>query len=118
MDKPNLFTEDTDFNICLSWLCDSTSGGTYSIGDWFGKKLKCPEGMDVDTWNEYMYDVFNWQVWEDTIGWKHDYRVDDPKAAEEARNMAEKLNILVDLLNRNPDYRNWSEDFLKRAKLN
>ena len=115
MDKPNIFTEDNDFNICLSWLCDSTDGQTYSIGDWFVKKLKQPEGMDYDTWRNLLVGVFNWQVWEDSIGWKHDYRVDDPEAKKAAQKMAIRLNKLIELLNENPDYDNWDEEMFKRA---
>lgn len=115
MDKPNIFTEDNDYNICLSWLCDSTDGQTYSISDWFGRKLVCPPNMDKDRWDECLWDVFNWQVWEDTVGWKHDYRVDDPEAAVAAKKMVRDLNTIIDLLNTDPDYINWGEDFLRKA---
>lgn len=115
MDKPNIFTEDNDFNICLSWLCDSTDGQTYSISDWFGKKLKQPEGMDYDTWWNLLEGVFNWQVWEDTVGWKHDYRVDDPEAKKAAQEMEIGLNKLIELLNENPDYQNWDVEMLNRV---
>ena len=115
MDKPNIFTEDNDYNICLSWLCDSTDGQTYSISDWFGKKLKRPEGMDEYDWVNAIEGVFNWQVWEDAVGWKHDYRVDDPEAAVAAKKMVEDLNTIIGLLNINPNYMNWGEDFLRKA---
>ena len=115
MDKPNIFTEDNDYNICLSWLCDSTDGQTYSISDWFGRKLVCPPNMDKDRWNECLWDFFNWQVWEDAVGWKHDYRVDDPEAAVAAKKMVRDLNTIIDLLNTDPDYINWGEDFLRKA---
>ena len=44
MDKANIFTEDNDFNICKSWLCGATDGATFSIGDWWWKKIdECPD---------------------------------------------------------------------------
>lgn len=107
MDRPNLFLEDTDFNICLSWLCDSTYGQTYSIIDRFSNKMKRPEGMSEQEWTEKICDVFNCQKWENIIGWKHDYRVDDPTATEEANRMVKSLNAFIDRLNRDPDYRHW-----------
>ena len=109
MDVANLFTEDTDFNICLSWLCGSTDGATYSISDHFGKKMKCPEGMAVAEWEEKTYDFFNWVAWENAVGWKHDYKIDDPKAKKEAERMVKDLNALIDRVNREPDYLVWED---------
>ena len=97
MDKANLFTEDNDFNICKSWLCDSTGGQTYSLSDWFGKKLvPCPAEF---LWNE-LEGCFCSQEWEDSIGYKHDYKVDDPKVDEEAQAMADRINAYIGKLNR------------------
>ena len=107
MDRPNLFTEDTDFNICLSWLCDSTDGQTYSISDHFAKKMKPPQGMGEKEFLDKTMDFFNWVVWEDAVGWKHDYRIDDPAAIAEASRMVRELNALIDHVNKDPDYLNW-----------
>ena len=97
MDKPNIFTEDNDFNICKSWLCDSTDGQTYSISDWFGKKLvPCP----VEFFCNELEGCFCTQEWEDAIGYKHDYKVDDPKVDMEAFTMVVRLNAYIDKLNR------------------
>ena len=107
MDRPNLFMEDTDFNICLSWICDSTEGQTYSISDHFAKKMKRTENMSEDDWIDKTMDFFNWTVWEEAVGWKHDYRVDDPAAQEVAARMVKELNALIERLNEDPDYLNW-----------
>lgn len=98
MDKANLFTEDNDFNICKSWLCDSTGGQTYSLSDWFGKKLvPCPEEFFC---NE-LEGCFCSQEWEDAIGYEHAvYKVDDPKVDEVAQSMADRLNAYIAKLNR------------------
>lgn len=110
MDRPNIFMEDTDFNICLSWLCDSTDGQTYSISEHFGKKLKKPESTSEMEWTNKITDIFNWQVWEDAVGYKHDYRVDDPAAKAEAERMVRELNTIIDRVNADPDYLHWDRD--------
>ena len=104
MDTPNIFTDDTDFNICKSWLCGSTDGQTYSINDHFGEKMRRPDGMGEREWWNLTADFFNWQAWEDTIGWKHDYKVDDPEADFAALKMVEGLNGLIAKLNENPRF--------------
>ena len=108
MDTANIFTEDTDFNICKSWLCGSTDGQTYSISDHFGKKLHCPDGMDEKEWWNLTEGFFNWQVWEDTVGWKHDYKVDDPEVDIAAQKMADGLNDLINKVNENPRF--WHDE--------
>lgn len=104
MDTPNIFKEDTDFNICKSWLCGSTDGQTYSISDHFGAKMRRPDGMDEMEWWNLTEGFFNWQVWEDVVGWKHDYKVDDPEVDIAAQKMADGLNALIDKLNADPGY--------------
>ena len=100
MDKPNIFRENTDFNICKSWLCDSTDGQTYSISDWFGKKIiPCPETISRITYENILENCFCTQEWEDSIGWKHDYTVDDPEVDEVASKMADDLNRYIEGLN-------------------
>lgn len=109
MDIANLFMEDTDFNICLSWLCGSTNGGTFNIGDHFGSKLKCPPSMKArrDEWYVTSCDFLVSQIWDDAIGGKHDYKVDDPEAHKRAKRMVRELNALVERFNKDPDYPNW-----------
>lgn len=98
MDINNLFREDNDFNICKSWLCGSTDGDTYSISAWFEKKLPArPDGVSESKYEEVVpYDLFYSGRWEDSIGYKHDYKVDDPKVDDEARKMAKNLNEIID----------------------
>ena len=100
MDKPNIFREDTDFNICKSWLCGSTDGQTYSISDWFGKKIiPCPETISRITYENILDNCFCTQEWEDSIGWKHDYAVNDPEVDEVASKMVDDLNRYIGGLN-------------------
>lgn len=109
MDIVNLFSKDTDFNICKSWLCGSTDGQTYAINEYFGKKITIPAGMsETEFWNK-ADDFFVWQKWEDAIGYKHDYKIDDPAVDEEAKRMVKDLNALIDRLSADPDYLNWKE---------
>lgn len=109
MDIPNLFTEDTDFNICLSWLCGSTEGQTYSINDFFCKKIKILKGMSESEFWGKVNDFFISPRWDEAIGAKHDYKIDDPKVTIEARQMAHRLNALIERLNVDPDYRHWDD---------
>jgi len=108
MDIENIFTGDTDFNICKSWLCGSTDGQTYSISDHFGKKLRRPEGWTEREYWDAMEGFFNWQVLEDVIGWKHDYKVDDPEVDIAAQRMADGLNDLIAKVNENPRF--WHDE--------
>jgi len=110
MDTPNLFMEDTDFNICKSWLCNSTDGGTYSINDHFEGKMKCPANMSQDKFFQQTVDFFETQVWNEAIGYKHDYKIDDPEVDKVANKMVKDLNALIDRVNEDPDYSHW-EDF-------
>ena len=101
MDTPNIFTGDNDFNICKSWLCGSTDGQTYSISDWWDKKLlPCPEGSDRSKYDDILDSCFAAEEWEDAIGYKHDYKVDDPKLDAEATAMVDRLDRYVAKLNR------------------
>lgn len=101
MDKANLFTEDNDFNICKSWLCGSTDGATWSLSEWFNKKVaECPVGVDPVKYDCEMDGIFSCEEWEEAVGWKIGYKVDDPKVDEEAQAMADRLNAYIDKLNR------------------
>ena len=64
--------------------------------------------MTVAEWFAKTEGVFNWQECEDTIGWKHDYKVDDPEVDTVAQKMVDGLNALIDKLNANPGY--WQEE--------
>lgn len=93
----NIFTEDTDLNIIKSWLCGSTDGQTYSINDRFLPRITCKEfGYNFECIEE---------EWDNRIGYKHDWKVDDPKLEEEAVKVLNLLNDLIADINANP--RKW-----------
>lgn len=100
MDIANIFREDNDFNIVKSWLCGSTDGQTYSICEWYEKKLlDRPEGVSRSKYDDIVSDLFCCTEWEDSIGYKHDYKVDDPAVDEAAREVVERLNAFIDKTN-------------------
>lgn len=92
MDTPNIFTEDTDLNIIKSWLCDSTDGQTYSINDRFLPRIKIPDELEWDFGGD----------WDEIIGWKHDYKVDDPEMQKRAEEMLRDINAFIRKVNANP----------------
>ena len=109
MDIANLFKDDTDLNICKSWLCGSTDGAIWSLNDWFGKKMAAPDGMSEEEFFDKTYDFFECSLWQETIGWNHDYKIDDYGLDAIAQKMADGLNALICRVNNDPDYRKWPE---------
>lgn len=100
MDIANLFREDNDFNICKSWLCNSTGGQTYSLSDWFGRKLHpCPTDALTTEYYNIVDGCFTTQEWEDAIGYFHDCKVDGEDTDKEAGKMVKRLNDYIDRLN-------------------
>jgi hypothetical protein len=100
MDTINIFTEDTDLNIVKSWLCNATDGQTYPF-DRFAKRITCPQA-------QYRFDEIE-GLWDERIGHKHDYKVDDPAMQVEAEETLKRLNDFIDDVNANP------EKYLKEA---
>ena len=94
MDTINIFTEDTDLNIVKSWLCNATDGQTYPF-DRFAKRITCPQAG-------FRFDEIE-GLWDDIIGYKHDYKVDDPALEGEAEALLKRLNEFIDDVNANPD---------------
>ena len=94
MNTINIFTEDTDLNIIKSWLCNATEGQTYPF-DRFRKRLKFPQA-------EFRFDEIE-GLWNEKIGNKHDYKVDDPAMEDEAKALLKRLNEFIDDVNANPD---------------
>lgn len=88
----NIFTEDTDINIIKSWLVCSTDGQTYSINDRFLPRIKELE-FNSDCIEE---------AWDNIIGWKHDYKVDDPKLSEVANCILKNINEFIETVNKDP----------------
>ena len=95
MDTPNIFKEDTDINIVKSWLCGSTDGQTYSLGDRFLPRIKIPEGLDWDFCGIEM-------EWDEIIGWKHDYKVDDPEMEKKAEEILANIYSFIERVNAEP----------------
>ena len=107
MDKANLFTEDNDFNICKSWICGSTDGATWSLSEWFSKKVaECPVGVDRVKYDCETDGIFSCEEWEEAVGWDYDFfrifhlKVDDPKVDAVALAMVIRLNAYVEKVNK------------------
>lgn len=88
----NIFTEDTDINIIKSWLVGSTDGQTYSINDRFLPRIKELE---------FNFDCIE-EAWDNIIGYKHDYKIDDPKLSEVANGILKNLNEFIENVNKDP----------------
>lgn len=100
MDTANIFTDETDFNICKSWLCGSTDGATYSLSDCFGWKIiERPDGVPQNAYNNLVEGCFCTQEWEDAVGYKHDYKVDDPNLDLQAARMVKRIDAYIKKLN-------------------
>ena len=93
MDKPNIFKEDTDLNICKSWLVGSTDGQTYSITDRFVPRIKEDES-DRD-----FYDKVNAHIDGEIIPVCPYLPVDDPTLEEKATKMLDEINRYIKLMN-------------------
>ena len=92
MDCSNIFTEDTDINIIKSWLIGCSNGQTYPINDRFLPRIKALN-MDFDNIEE---------AWDNIIGWKYDYKIDDPKLNDVANDILKSLNEFIDTVNKDP----------------
>ena len=95
MDTPNIYMEDTDLNIIKSWLCGSTDGQTYSLCERFLPRLTDPRAK------------FNtcclWGKWDEVIGYRHDFKVDDPALQAEAEAMLKRIEDFIAEVNADPD---------------
>ena len=92
MDCANIFTEDTDINIIKSWLIGCSDGQTYPINDRFLPRIKCLE---------FNFDRIEEQ-WNNIIGYKYDYKIDDPNLEKVANDMLKNLNEFIDNVNKDP----------------
>lgn len=119
MDNANLFKEDNDFNICKSWLCNSTEGQTYSLSDWFGNKIHpCPTDALAVEYDNIIGGCFNTQEWEDAIGFRHDFKVDGEYTDKETEKMVSRINDYIDRLNAKIDaMQRVSPDEIKNLKV-
>ena len=92
MDCANIFTEDTDINIIKSWLIGCSDGQTYPINDRFLPRIKCLK---------FNFDRIEEQ-WDNIIGFKTDYKIDDPDLERVANDMLKNINEFIDNVNKDP----------------
>ena len=92
MDCANIFSEDTDINIIKSWLVGCSDGQTYPICDRFLPRIKA---LNMDFANIE-------GAWDDIIGWKYDYKIDDPKLNDVANDILKNINEFIDTVNKDP----------------
>lgn len=95
MDIRNIFMEDTDLNIVKSWLCGSTDGQTYSLGERFLTRITAPQAA-------FNFDRIEGR-WDDVIGYKHDFKVDDPALQSAAEDMLKRIEDFIAEVNADPD---------------
>lgn len=96
-DIVNLWNEDSDFNVVRTWLVGGTGGQTYSIFDRFLQKIKIDE-------DKFQYDFCDIEVSiDEIIGWKHDYKLDDPSLDSCAWKIVNELDEFIKNVNENPE---------------
>jgi hypothetical protein len=91
----NLWSEDTDENIVKSWLVGITDGQTWNINEHFLKKITTPE-------LEMNFDCIE-AKWDDIIGYKHDWKLDEEGLNDEVKRIVNELNELIADINANPN---------------
>lgn len=96
-DIVNLWSEDTDLNIVKTWLVNGTGGQTYSISDCFLPRIK----IDEDVY-DYDYCGIEGAV-DEIIGYKHDYKLDDPELEVRAKEIVDGMVKLVECINAHPE---------------
>lgn len=96
-DVINLWSEDSDFNVVQTWLVGGTGGQTYSILDRFLPRIKIDE-------EKYDYDFGDIETEVDEIiGYKHDYKLDDPDLIPRTWAIVDGLNAFVGEVNAHPE---------------
>ena len=92
MDCSNIFTEDTDINIIKSWLIGCSDGQTYPINDRFLPRIKCLK-FNFERIEEH---------WDNIIGDKYDYKIDDPNLEKVANDILNNINEFIENVNKDP----------------
>ena len=93
----NLWSEDTDMNIVKTWLLNGTFGGTHTVTGRFLSRISIDE-------SKYDYDYCRIEVpVDEIIGWKHDYKLDDPGLEVRAKEIVDGLNEFVKEVNAHPE---------------
>ena len=96
-DVINLWREDSDFNVVRTWLVGGTGGQTYSILDRFLPRIKIDE-------EKYVYDFCDIEPEiDEIIGYKHDYKLDDPDLVSRAWTIVNELDTFVGEVNAHPE---------------
>ena len=91
MDKINIFTENTDINIIKSWLIGCSDGQIYPINDRFLPRIR---GIEFNDRIE--------EQWDNIMGSKYDYKIDDPNLEKVASDMLKNINEFIENVNKDP----------------
>ena len=91
MDKINIFTENTDINIIKSWLIGCSDGQIYPINDRFLPRIR---GIEFNDRIE--------EQWDNIMGSKYDYKIDDPNLAKVANDILNNINRFIENVNKDP----------------
>ena len=93
MEIVNLWNENTDLNIVKTWLLGTTDGQTYPIIDRWAPKFHTPGFLCLDGLAEF----------DDIIGYKYDWKLDDPNLDAEAERIVRELDAFIEKVNAHPE---------------
>jgi hypothetical protein len=96
-DIENLWSEDSAVNVVKTWLVGGTSGQTYTVTDLFLPKLKVDETKYVVDYCDIESKI------DEIIGYKHDYKLDDPELPVRAQEIISGLEEFIEKVNANPE---------------
>lgn len=81
-------------NIIKTWLCNGSDGQTYPINDYYLKKIEIPDN-EIKYWDFAKIEA----EWDDIIGFKHEYTIDDPELDNIAKEIDKELREFIDKCN-------------------
>lgn len=97
-DVINMFTEDSEINYLKTWLCGGSGGQTYPIHD----KI-FDINVDEIMRRGFAYDFCDIEMqFDNALGFKHDYKVDDKELDSVANDILNRLHSLSKDINENP----------------
>lgn len=96
-DIENLWSEDSAVNVVKTWLVGGTSGQTYTVTILFLPKLKVDETKYVVDYCDIEPQI------DEIIGYKHDYKLDDPELPVRAQEIISGLEEFIQKVNANPE---------------
>ena len=89
---------EDDINIIKTWLVGGSEGQTYPINDRFLARIK---------YDDKKYGYFDFssieEKWDDIIGYKYDYKLNDPELETTAIKIRKELMEFIEDMNNNPD---------------